>query len=160
MCFQIVRNGIFTWTSKSPKNQPTSEVKAFVVMGFSSRALLYEAQPGTAPPRVKAGSRKRALVVEGDFVRREDVRAGLKLLDIEAWLLTPNAEVVKQVTDTSNDVSFIFSYLLVNCKKLITKYILCYWCHLCVFIFSLFVWWIFLIPLLHYKRERPIESDP
>ena len=45
-----------TCAKRSPRNHPTREVHAFAVSGFLSRASLYAAHPGTAPPLVKAAT--------------------------------------------------------------------------------------------------------
>ena len=52
-------------------SQPTREVKALAVNGWSSRALLYASQPGTAPPRtIRAGSRNNGLLTDASLVRK------------------------------------------------------------------------------------------
>ena len=55
-------------------------MNAFVAKGLLSRASLYACHPGTAPPLVTRGSRKRGLEEAAPF-RRGERRAGLFVSD-------------------------------------------------------------------------------
>lgn len=87
-----------TCASKSPSAQPTSDVNALVMSGFLSKASLYAAQPGTAPPRIFWTSRNNGLddafvkaVVGGVF----STVAGLVATLVRVDGLTPKALTVK-----------------------------------------------------------------
>ena len=88
-----------TCANKSPRAQPTNDVIALVMSGFLSKASLYAAQPGTAPPRIFCTSRNSGLVdalvkaVVGGVVNSE---AGLVATLVRVDGLTPNARTVKK----------------------------------------------------------------
>ncbi len=82
---------------------------ALAVIGFVSRALLYAAQPGTAPPLTTDSSRKRGETEEGSLVLSPETTDGL----LEVFLTrdgrweTPNAWAVRQDAATRTVTSFI-----------------------------------------------------
>ena len=77
------------------------------MMGVLSRASLYAAHPGTAPP-LTFSSRKRGEIVEGALVLSPDTRAGLVLLTTEECCLTPKAWAVRQDAARRTEISFMF----------------------------------------------------
>jgi hypothetical protein len=81
------------------------------VNGLSSKALLYVAHPGTAPPRMVVGSRKSGLAAAPVFL----LKAGLTTVDVERVLFvtagfgeTPNALAVDAIRRRL--ISFILRY--------------------------------------------------
>ena len=85
-----------TWARTSPRAHPTREVHALAVKGFLSRASLYWAHPGTAPPRTTVGSRKRGLA-EAVSLRK----AGF----LKAALLADGAGVTPKALTASQEVA-------------------------------------------------------
>jgi hypothetical protein len=109
---------VLTCANKSPSAQPTREVKALAVNGWSSRALLYASQPGTAPPRtIRAGSRNSGLLTEASLVRKagpamEVVGRKTPAFVTEGFGVTPKALTAK-VDETKRRLrSFMMMILL------------------------------------------------
>ena len=129
---------VHTWARRSPRNHPTREVQDLAVRGFLSKASLYAAHPGTAPPLVTDASRKRVLLVAGaDCLFKVLTRAGFDAIFWMDWrALTPNAWAVKQDAATRRVVYFMICYFFMNetvfaipqstkCQMNACRYILC-----------------------------------
>ena len=95
-----------TCAKKSPRAHPTREVNALAVKGVLSRASLYAAQPGTAPPLTWSGSRKRGLWEAASFWKAGLIAAALFLVGFGWKALTAKREE----TRVRRDRSFIFTF--------------------------------------------------
>lgn len=96
-----------TCASTSPRAQPTREVKALVVNGCLSSDSLYAAQPGTAPPRVTAASRKSGLSKAVSLRKGETGALALVLAMFLETGVTPKADAARQEVATTRLKSFI-----------------------------------------------------
>lgn len=95
-----------TCASTSPRAQPTNEVIALVNKGFLSRASLYAAHPGTAPPRMTRASRKSGLL-NAESLRKAGFAMGCAFVKAGVGA-TPNARLTTAKEETKRmDVSFI-----------------------------------------------------
>ena len=82
---------------------------ALVIKGLSSKALLYAAHPGTAPPRIRSGSRNKGLPIAWSLWKVDGLTMAAFLVKAGSEL-TPKALTAKEKDKNRVVKSFIFGF--------------------------------------------------